>query len=1009
MPRPIPGCSLLLAMLGIAPTLSAQVGPPASHWELAAVRSGIHGNQSPVDGVVWSQLVTVAPGSPWLRLYFSRIWLGKDSYLRIAALRDGSVQTLRMEQVEQWQHSSAYFNGDTVLLEIVAGPGTVKNYVEIDKILVGDAVAPAGPDTICGTTDDRVPSSHAAAGRIDPIGCSAWIIDFPPTGTDRLHLSAGHCFSSGVVEFDVPASSSNCAIQHPPANKQFAIDAATSYHVNGGGGNDWWVFRCFPNPTSGLTTYQTQGAAFQLASAIPGGGTTLRNYGYGLDGSSANNATGDSCSCSGPNGSRNQVQQTHTGPLVGQSGNRLDYVIDTCGGNSGSVVLEASTGRAVAIHTHGGCDAGGGNNSGTAVTHPYLLTAIVALMGGTGGTVPNDECTTAIGVVDGVNGPFSNAGANSSAPAWPCGGATTGRDLWFRYVASCSGITVIDTCSATRTVDTVLEVFSGTCGGLVSIACSDDACSTGSSVAPTLVAGNTYYVRVGGYGGAQGAFDLSITSCNLADECTGAVPLQLGSNGPFGNGPATTSAQAWSCAPAGHDLWFTYAAPPATNVTFSTCAAGTNLDTVLEVFAGSCGNLAWLGCNDDDPNCSASSLRSQLTVYTTAPTTLYVRVGGYGTATGAIVLDVSQSPSNDICTAGVALVDGQNGPFSTLGASTSSPWPCANGGNDVWFTYQAPRTGTMVVDTCAAGRTYDTTLEVFAGSCSSLVSRGCNDDACGLGSSLAVPVTQGATYRVRLGGYAGATGQAVVSVATVPANDECLSAAVLSMGVNGPFSNLGATTSLPTWTCGYLTGADVWFRYTATATAPVTFWTCTPTRTFDTVMQVFAGDCNLMANLDCNDDYCSLGSRVQINAVNGSTYYVRVGGFQGYTGSFDVEVQYGTGQGSIVRNAHGCGPTTIQSTGQPRIGGTVTTTLGNVTGAPFLGLGFVPGATPYCTCIVGHNWQVALFGSAHVLNIPLDAGFLGLQVAIQGVDFLGAGGCPSPRMTFTDTMVITIG
>ncbi|MFO1077024.1 MAG: hypothetical protein U1E73_04775 [Planctomycetota bacterium] len=1001
-------CPSLVA-LSFTAALTAQIGPPSSHWEPVAVQSGIHANTSPVDGVVHREFVAMPPGTPWLRLYFSKIWLGKDSYLRIASLRDGAEQTLTMEHVAQWQFSSAYFNGDTVLIELVAGAGTTKNYYEIDKVMVGDQGSGQGPDTICGTTDDRTPSSNPATGRIDPIGCTGWIIDWPQTGVDRLHLSAGHCYSTGVIEFDVPASGGNCAIQHPAPSKQFAIDTANSVHVNGGTGNDYWVFRCFPNSTTNLTTYQTQGAAFQFASPMPATGASLRIYGYGVDGTNTNNATGNSCVCAtGTTGSRNQVQQTHSGPLAQISSTELDYVIDTCGGNSGSVVLENATGRAVAIHTNGGCDAGGGSNAGTAVSHPYLLVAIAA-MAGPGGSVANDECYAATPVVDGVNGPFSNAGATTSA-AFPCGNATTGLDVWFRYVATCSGATTFDTCSANRTVDTVLELFGGSCGGLNSLGCNDDFCSTGSSLTANLVAGVVYYVRVGGYGGAQGAFDLTITSCNAPDECTGAVPLQLGDNGPFGNTVATTSAPAWPCGTGtARDLWFAFQAPPATVVTFTTCSPGTDFDTVLQVFAGSCGGLTPLACNDDDLLCASSTVSSTATVTTTAAATLYVRVGGYNGATGSFVLNATQYPANDACTAAVGLVDGANGPFSNLGATRSSTWPCALGGSDVWFTYTAPRTGTMVVDTCAATRTFDTALEVFSGNCGSLVSRGCNDDACSLGSSLAVAVTQGQTYRIRMGGYNGAQGQATLTVATLPANDECTNAVPLALGVNGPFSNAGATTSAPAWPCGYATGTDVWFRYTATATAPITFWTCSPTRTFDTVLQVFQGDCNIMASMGCDDDFCALGSRVQINATQGATYYVRVGGFSSYTGAFDVEVQYGTGLGSIVRNTHGCGTTTIQSTGQPHIGGTVTTTLGNVTGVPFLGFGFVPGATSFCTCIVGHEWLTAMFGTLHHLNVPISAGLVGVTIAVQGADLMGTSGCPSPRVAFTDTMVITIG
>lgn len=59
-------------------------------------------------------------GTPWLRLMFPRIWLGKGSYLRIVSVLDGSVQAMEMHHVEQWNFTSACFNGNSVMIEIVA-------------------------------------------------------------------------------------------------------------------------------------------------------------------------------------------------------------------------------------------------------------------------------------------------------------------------------------------------------------------------------------------------------------------------------------------------------------------------------------------------------------------------------------------------------------------------------------------------------------------------------------------------------------------------------------------------------------------------------------------------------------------------------------------------------------------------------------------------------------------------------------------------------------------------
>lgn len=127
--------------------------------------------------------------------------------------------------------------------------------------------------------------------------------------------------------------------------------------------------------------------------------------------------------------------------------------------------------------------------------------------------------------------------------------------------------------------------------------------------------------------------------------------------------------------------------------------------------------------------------------------------------------DPSQpGPANDECAGAIAITNGVNGPFDTSLSSTSSTtWPCAGGGSDLWFRITASGTGTMTIDTCNSAN-YDSALEAFSGTCGSLVSLACNDDTCGLSSSITFPVIGGQTYYVRLGGYAGAAGQSNLNV-----------------------------------------------------------------------------------------------------------------------------------------------------------------------------------------------------------------------------------------------------
>jgi sugar lactone lactonase YvrE len=115
------------------------------------------------------------------------------------------------------------------------------------------------------------------------------------------------------------------------------------------------------------------------------------------------------------------------------------------------------------------------------------------------------------------------------------------------------------------------------------------------------------------------------------------------------------------------------------------------------------------------------------------------------------------------------------------------------------------------------------------------------------------------------------------------------------------------------------------------------------------------------------------------------------------------------GSGSVVRTVHGCGPTTIHCAGTTVRGGTLTTDLGNTVGLPFVGIGLTVGATPFCSCTIGHDWLVAQAGSHYVIVLPVHPSFAGMQFALQGADVLGPGGCPDPLLTLTDSLVVTIG
>ena len=314
--------------------------------------------------VVWSTIVS-APGHSSIRLHYEGVVLAgraepgrRGSFLRMTSLLDRAIQTQHSVHVSQWDNTSAYFNGDAVLVELVAFPGTGINRFTLREVEAGNPPI-GGIDSICGTTDDRQQSFDTRQGRNQPGGCTSWLID----DCEHCFLTAGHCTGNlQVVEFNVPLSNGNGSLNHPPPSDQYAVDPC-SVQSNGGQGigNDYAYFGVFPNSVTGLTPYEANGnSTYVLIPPPPVTGQNIRITGYGS-------------TQGGLPATLNLVQKTHVGPYFSFSGTRVRYTTDTTGGNSGSPVLLDGTDLAIGIHTHAGCDPA---NNGTASTHPALQAAL---------------------------------------------------------------------------------------------------------------------------------------------------------------------------------------------------------------------------------------------------------------------------------------------------------------------------------------------------------------------------------------------------------------------------------------------------------------------------------------------------------------------------------------------------------------------------------------------------------------------------------------------------------
>lgn len=197
-----------------------------------------------------------------------------------------------------------------------------------------------GPEYLCGT-DDRVPFNHLAVGRIitEPNGkvSTGWIL------FDGRIVTASHVFDlateGSFIEFNVPESNGCGSWGHPPAEHKYYIDMNSIVRSNPHPvGNDWAIFSVEPNRTTGLLPKDAQNAFFYVEQSS--NSSTLELIGFGEDDES----------------SRCYASQKSIGNYSGLSGSIIKHTCDTRWGNSGSPIINTTTGKVIGIHTTGTCD-----------------------------------------------------------------------------------------------------------------------------------------------------------------------------------------------------------------------------------------------------------------------------------------------------------------------------------------------------------------------------------------------------------------------------------------------------------------------------------------------------------------------------------------------------------------------------------------------------------------------------------------------------------------------------
>ncbi len=520
-------------------------------------------------------------------------------------------------------------------------------------------------------------------------------------------------------------------------------------------------------------------------------------------------------------------------------------------------------------------------------------------------TPANDSYDSAIPIADGIRAVVtgdSYGATHEPDEVATLDSCTTYHSVWYEWTPSYTGTVVIDTVGSAY--DTTLAVYRGprpTNGAR--IAANDDIGGSPHNQRSRLrfgiVAGQTYRISVDGCnGGRWGAFTLRVNpppdNDSFATPAT-VNPADVSTTVHVISATAEASEPAHGGTAAASSSWYSFTPTTTGDVTFDT--RGSTFDTTIGVYTGAAVNALTLVADNDDAY--AGETWSSVTFTATAGTNYRIAIDSRSALSLTAQLNFGRAPNDFIQNAVPLATRRATASVGVRHLSMQAGEPAqrvlAGSGCTAWYTWTAPGTGVVTMDTFAS-TAWDTGIDVYTGALdtSTLVLVAGNDTTLGNHARVRFLATIGTPYRIRVeADYCDAypsSSQIALTLVQQPPNDDLANALVVNTWSSiVTESTVEATKEVDEPTHGTApTGASVWYDWTPpqSGTATLTLFGST----YDTALGVYTGaTVNALTTIATSDDSgSSQQSIATFDVVAGTTYHVAVDGYLAATGDFTL-------------------------------------------------------------------------------------------------------------------------